>query len=210
MKLFYLQGSPMSERSFSTRVAEAFLEDYVKSHPGDTIRRFDIWEEELPQFDQMTASGYYNMMRGKPQSEEEKVAWEPVQKTIDDFKSADKFVVSSPMWNFSIPYRLKQYLDTIIQPGQTFSFSHKEGYKGLVTGKPLLLILARGGGYSEGTHAATFDYQKYYLDLIFRFIGFEDIRDIIIVEPTLMGGKETAEAKLAEAIAKSKSIAATF
>ena len=55
---------------------------------------------------------------------------------IEQFVNADKFLLAIPMWNFGIPYRLKQYLDVILQPGYTFSFSPETGYSGLVTGKP--------------------------------------------------------------------------
>lgn len=209
MKLLHIQASPMEERSYSTRAAEAFLEEYRKKNPNDTIQKLDIWAKDLPPFDSTAASGRYKVMSGKPHSEEEARAWEAFSQMAEELKSFDKVVLSTPMWNFSIPYRLKQYLDIIIQPGLTFSFTPEEGYTGLVTGKPLLLIMSRGGEYAEGTHAATFDYQKYYLDLIFRFIGFEDIKEII-VEPTLMGGEETADERLAAAISKVKGMAAEF
>ena len=61
------------------------------------------------------------------------------------FKSADKYLVSLPMWNFSIPYKLKQYIDLLVHRGLTFSFTPEGGYKGLVTGKPLVAVYARGG-----------------------------------------------------------------
>jgi FMN-dependent NADH-azoreductase len=31
-------------------------------------------------------------------------------------KSADAYLISVPMWNFSIPYMLKHYIDIVIQP----------------------------------------------------------------------------------------------
>ncbi len=210
MKLLHLQASPMEERSYSTRAAEYFLKEYGKNHPDDTIQKLDIWSEDLPPFDLTAASGKYKVMRGQPHSDEEAGAWKAVKETAEKFTSADKVVVSSPMWNFSIPYRLKQFLDIIIQPGITFSFTPEEGYKGLVTGKPLLIILARGGEYREGSDASAYDHQRGYLDLIFRFIGFENLKEIIVIEPTLMGGKEAAEAALAEAIEKGKRIAEKF
>jgi len=88
------------------------------------------------------------------------------------------------MWNFSIPYRLKQYIDIIVQPGFTFTFDADKGYSGLVKGKPLQLLLASGGEYPDGTPMAAFDFQKPYLEMIFRFIGFTDIRSLR-VEGTL-------------------------
>jgi len=113
------------------------------------------------------------------------------------------------MWNFSIPYRLKQYIDLIVQPGYTFSYSQDKGYEGLVVGKPMLPIYARGGQYPAGTEAEVFDLQTKYIELIFRFVGFEDIRSIV-VEPTLLGGPDVAEVKRQEAIDKAKEMAVTF
>jgi len=113
-----------------------------------------------------------------------------------------------PMWNFGIPYRLKHYLDVLIQPTYTFSFSPAEGYKGLVTGKPMLIVYARGGDYSSPDARAA-DFQQRYLDTAFGFIGFAHIRSLM-VQPTLQGGSELAAKKRDAAIAEAKAMAAGF
>ena len=113
------------------------------------------------------------------------------------------------MWNFGIPYRLKQYIDLLVQPGYTFSFSEDKGYEGLVVGKPLLVVYARGGEYPADSEAEAFDMQTKYIELIFRFIGFEDIRSVI-VEPTLQAGPDIAKAKRQAAIDRVKTIAGDF
>ena len=41
---------------------------------------------------------------------------------------ADRVLISTPMWNFGIPYKLKQCFDLIIQPGLTFRFDPARGY----------------------------------------------------------------------------------
>jgi FMN-dependent NADH-azoreductase len=87
------------------------------------------------------------------------------------------------MWNFSIPYKLKHYIDLLVHRGLTFSFTPGEGYKGLVTGKPLAAVYARGGAYGPVSGAESWDQQSNYLKHIFGFIGFTDIREIFI-EPT--------------------------
>jgi FMN-dependent NADH-azoreductase len=168
----------MGELSFSTRAAKAFVDAYAGAHPGDSVEVLDLWKTELPQFDFTAASGKYKIMRGLPHAGDEARAWEGVVRLIEHLKSADKVLVSAGMWNFSIPYRLKQYLDVIIQPGYTFSFDPEKGYSGLVTGKPLQLILASGGEYPGGSPAAGLDFQKPYLEMIFGFIGFTDIRTL--------------------------------
>jgi FMN-dependent NADH-azoreductase len=109
------------------------------------------------------------------------------------------------MWNFGIPYKLKHYIDIIVQPGYTFSFSPEEGYKGLVTGKPIAAIYARGGAYGPDTGMASYDLQKTYLELVLGFIGFSDFQAIAVEEtlaPTAVKEKNLAAAKeLARTIA---------
>jgi len=197
-KLLHIQSSPMEELSFSTRAAKAFADAYAEAHPGDSVEVLDLWKTELPHFDFTAASGKYKIMRGLPHSADEARAWEGVIRLIEHLKSVDKVLVSAGMWNFSIPYRLKQYLDVIIQPGHTFSFDPEKGYSGLVTGKPLQLILASGGEYPEGSPAAGFDFQKPYLEMIFGFIGFTDIRTLR-VEGTLTPDAESNLDRIMEA-----------
>jgi FMN-dependent NADH-azoreductase len=201
--VLHIQASPMGDLSYSKRLARAFLDSYGSAHREDRIVTLELWKETLPPFDFVAASGKYKIIRGMPHSEEEASAWKRVLEMIDQFKGADKVVVSTGMWNFSIPYRLKQYLDVIVQPGHTFGFDPEKGYFGLVTGKPLMLLLASGGEYPEGTPGAQFDYQKPYLEMIFRFMGFTDVRTLRS-EGTLGPGAETnhaaAEAAAIEAV----------
>jgi len=207
--LLHIQASPMKERSFSLHTATAFIGSYLQSHPSDTVRTVDVFDGTLAEFGVLQAAAKYKILHGKPASEEERTAWAAVEKTVAEFRAADKYVLSSAMWNFGPPYMLKKYIDIIVQPTLTFAYSPAEGYKGLVTGKPALLILARGGAYGPGSGAEGYDFQKPYLEMILRFIGFTRI-DTILVEPTLMGGPPAAAEKLAAAIAVAREKAKTF
>jgi FMN-dependent NADH-azoreductase len=208
-KLLYIQASPRRERSHCIAVADAFIEVYKQKHPDDEVEKLNVFEAPIPDFDGFAVQAKYTVMHGRSHSKEELQAWKEVEQVIEQFKSADKYVLAVPMWNFSIPYRLKQYIDNLVQPGYTFSFSADEGYKGLVTGKPLLVVYARGGTYSAGSQAEAFDLQKKYTELIFGFIGFKDIHSIII-EPTLQGGPDIAKTKQQEAINQAKEMANDF
>jgi len=208
-KVLYIKASPMKERSNSIAAADAFVDAYKKLHPKDHVKTIDLFLAKLPEFDFIAASGKYKIMRGKPHSPEEKQAWDKVVATITEFKDADKYVLAVPMWNFSIPYRLKQYIDVIVQPGQTFTIDSSGNYKGLVTGKPFFIAYARGGDYTKGTPAEQYDQQSKYVESILRFIGFTDIKSLA-VEPTLAGGPEVAEQKRNAAIEKVKQMASEF
>jgi FMN-dependent NADH-azoreductase len=208
-KLLYIRTSPRGERSKSNTIADAFLESYKKTQPQDEVETLNIFTTDLPAFDGFTVQAKYAIMHGKKHSSEEAAAWKAVEKIIEQFKSADKYLLSVPMWNFSIPYRLKQYIDILVQPGYTFSFDQEKGYQGLVKDKPLLVVYARGGEYAKGTESAAFDLQRRYIELIFGFIGFTDIRSIVI-EPTLQGGADIARQKVDIAIKKAEQLASLF
>lgn len=183
-RLFYIESSPRKKRSSSIEVANTFLEAYNQQHPDAEVETLDLWHKELPVFDGDVIDAKYSILHGQAHTEAQRKAWRAVEQVIADFKKADRYLFSLPMWNFGIPYKLKHFFDVIVQPSYTFSYSPTEGYKGLVTGKPAMLIYSRGGAYGSGTGAENLDYQKTYMEAILKFIGFTDIRSIII-EPTL-------------------------
>ncbi len=208
-KVLYIKASPVEGRSHSLAVVNAFVEAYRAAHPGDVIRELDLFRADLPTFDGFKLQAKYTILHGKKHTPEEADAWRVIEGFIAEFTWADKYVFAVPMWNFGIPYRLKQYIDILVQPGYTFTYDPAKGYSGLVTGKPAFVAYARGGEYPEGTPDEAYDYQKKYLELILGFIGFTDIRSVV-VEPTLMGGPDVAAKRTAEAVAKAQQMAKSF
>jgi len=208
-KVLYIKASPMGQLSYSVAVADAFVEAYKTAHPTDQIDTLDLFTDKLPAFDFAAASAKYKIMHGKDHSAEDKQVWQGVLAVIERFKSADKYVLAAAMWNFSIPYRLKQYIDIIVQPGQTFTVNEQGAYEGLAGGKPVFVAYARGGEYKPGTGAEAFDLQKRYVEQILGFIGLTDIQSVL-VEPTLAGGPEVAQQKKKEAIVEAKRLAEAF
>lgn len=183
-RLLYIEASPRKKRSSSIEIAHDFLDAYRQHYPRDEVETLDLWQKELPVIDGDVIDAKYAIMHGQSHTEAQRKAWRAVEQTISDFKQADAYLFSIPMWNFSIPYPLKHYFDVIVQPSYTFSFSPSEGYKGLVTNKPVVVIYSRGGSYSPGSGAEALDFQQKYMETILKFIGFTTIHSILI-EPTL-------------------------
>jgi FMN-dependent NADH-azoreductase len=208
-KLLYIQASPRGKRSYSIAVADAFIEAYRLQHPDDKIAVLNVFKARIPDFDVLAVQAKYTIMYGQAHSKSELKAWKSVERVINQFKAADKYLLAVPMWNFGISYRLKQYIDILIQPRYTFSYSKDAGYQGLVKGKPAMIVYARGGAYPPATPAEAYDLQKKYIELILGFIGFENIQSVV-VEPTLADGPDVAAAKRQEAIEKIKAMAANF
>lgn len=207
--VLYIKASPRGDRSHSVAVAEAFLDAYHRIHPEDRVTTLDVFRDELPAFDFEAVSAKYKIMHGQDHSEHDREVWEGVVSVIGQFQAADKYVLATPMWNFSIPYRLKQYLDILVQPGLTFTMTEDGQQQGLVKDKPVFLALARGGAYPAGTEKEGFDFQKPYLEAILGFIGLTDIRSVI-VEPTLMEGPQAAAKCKAAALTQAREMAKAF
>lgn len=205
-RILHIQASPRGGESSSTRAAETLLAELERIRPGDAIETLDLFAAALPEFAAPAARAKYAVMGGQAPADEAQRAWERVIRVIDHFRSADAYVISSPMWNFGIPYRLKHYVDILLQPGLTFSFSPDAGYEGLVTGKQAVLVLSRGGAYLPGTGMESHDFQEPYLRTILGFIGITDVHEIVI-EPTIHGGPEVAEEAIRRAAEQARAAA---
>jgi FMN-dependent NADH-azoreductase len=91
---------------------------------------------------------------------------------LEEFLAADAVVIGAPMYNFSLPTQLKTWIDRIVIAGQTFQYT-ANGPEGLAKGKRVIIGLARGGMYGEGSPAASLEHLETYLRGVFNFIGIE-------------------------------------
>jgi FMN-dependent NADH-azoreductase len=208
-RVLHVQASPRGDESFSVRTARAFLEAYAKTHPGDMVETLDLAADPPPLFRGDEAAAKMNILAGRKPAPEQAKAWAKVTETIRRLKKADKLLVSSPMWNFALPYPLKHYIDVVVQPGETFRYTPEGKVEGLMRGRPCMLILARGGRYEPGTPGAAMDFQLPYLKAVLGFIGIEKV-GVILVEPTAAEGPDAAEKVLAAAVAEARRRAADF
>ena len=193
-KILHLQASPRGEDSTSLQVAREFLNSLTEPDPSVTVEARDLFGGDVPPFRAPEAAVKYHVLGGGDLDSDAARAWKDVLEVIEQLKAADLLLISSPMWNFGIPYALKQYFDVVVQPGLTFAYSPDEGYSGLLTTRTAVLILSRGGTYEPDTETGPLDMQKTYLELILGFMGISDIRAVLL-EPTVQAGPEVAEEK---------------
>ena len=183
--------SPRGERSHSTKIAQAYIEQAKKNIPDLELNHINPWSLNLPEFDGDMLNAKYSVISGTDPSADQVSAWSNVKNIFDEFNNADHYLFSVPMWNFNIPYKLKHYIDIITQPGMSWSYTPEDGYKGLMTDKTATIIYATGDGYGEGTGFESFDMQKPYVNLWLTFLGFKKI-ERVVVDRTLFDA-ETAE-----------------
>lgn len=188
-KLLHIVATPHADESRTLQVSASFLEAFTASHPGWVVEGLDLSKEELPGLTLKRVDGKYMLLGGKELAGQFRAAWQEIIRHIERFLSADAYLLSTPMWNFSIPYTLKHYLDVIVQPKYLFQYT-PTGVEGLVKNRKMVVITSRGGDYSI-PEASALDHQAPYLRTIFGFVGITDMQ-FIIAQPTDMG--ETIQA----------------
>ena len=122
---------------------------------------------------------------------------------LDEFLGADTIVIGAPMYNFTLPSQLKAWIDRLAVAGKTFRYT-SEGPEGLVKGKRLIVAIARGGIYSEGSPAAAFEHLETYLQSVFRLVGIEP--EFVIAEGLKIS--EQRESSLRQALGETLRLAA--
>ncbi|WP_448955402.1 FMN-dependent NADH-azoreductase [Labrys neptuniae] len=204
--VLHIAASPRGERSVSAQIASAFLSALAERKAVE-IDRLDPWDCDLPEVDGDLLAAKYAGLAGEPLTPGQAAAWDRIRKLADRFHRADTLLFSLPLWNFSIPYKLKHLIDAISHKDILFTFDER-GLSGMLGRHRAVAIYARGLGYGPGsqTPEAEFGLEKRYLETWFRFVGIETV-DSIVAEQTM--GASGAES-LAQATAQAVELARRY
>ena len=71
----------------------------------------------LPDYNIGHVGAKFRIMNDVPQENDEQL-FQPIHSLADELNSNNILVISTPMWNLTVPYVLKQYIDMVIQPGK--------------------------------------------------------------------------------------------
>jgi FMN-dependent NADH-azoreductase len=208
VKLLHIIATPRHEKSNTLRISNEFLEVLRAKHPDLELDILDLFESDLPSAAGDNIEAKYHLMAGLTIDQQHEESWKQIESLIEHFLSADMYLMSSPMWNFHIPYALKYYIDAIVQPGYLFRYKENGQAEGLAVGKKMVCITSRGGNYAPGTPFHAYDFQEPYLKAIFGFIGITDIQ--FINANTMDMTRELREANINSAIEEAKQLATTI
>jgi FMN-dependent NADH-azoreductase len=202
-KLLYIKASPRSAASRSIAIADSYLSALKAKQPSLTVDTIDLWQENLPQFDGDRANAKLAIVTQQTHTKSQKTAWDQITAIANRFKAANHYLFAIPMWNGGIPYRLKQYIDIIHQPGLLFGLNPQTGYFGLLTGKKATLVYT-SGAFSAAAPSPAFgvDHHSTYMRSWLHQAGITDIEEIRH-QPTLLTADpegDFAKAKAAAAV----------
>jgi FMN-dependent NADH-azoreductase len=204
MNILLVLSSPRGWKSHSHQFASHIVDDLKARHPGARVVVRDVAKEPLPHVGEAFGTGRVLPVEKRSPAEAKALALSDA--LVDELAAADVIVLAVPMYNFGVPSSLKAWIDHVVRPGRTFSYSEK-GPEGLLKDKKAVVVVARGGVYSEGP-AQQLDFQESYLRTVLGFIGITNVH-VVRVEGVAMG-EEPLRNAMAAAKAQSEQVVHEF
>ncbi|SMF85781.1 FMN-dependent NADH-azoreductase [Paenibacillus uliginis N3/975] len=182
-KLLIINAHPNfdSKTSASLDVFNYFLKVYKENHSKDeVIEQINLYEDEVPLLDKNVLSAWGKQAEGKELTSQEKKVTDRMSEILKQFKSANKYVIVYPMHNFNIPSKLKDYMDNIMIPRETFKYTETAADNGRMSvglindGRSVVVIQASGSIYTNNDFYTEVEYSHKFLKSMFHLIGIED------------------------------------
>jgi FMN-dependent NADH-azoreductase len=192
--ILLLNSSPRGEASVSGKVALELVAQLKAKYRVAKLVTRDLTIDAPPHLDNSFVTG-----GGTPEdkrSTAQAAAIDLSDRLIGELKAADIVVIASPMFNFGPTTQLKAWFDYVLRAGVTFKYTEK-GPEGLMSGKKVYVVQARGGVYSSGP-AKAIDFQEPYLRHLLGFMGITDV-NFVAVEGIAFG-PEAAEKAVQSAL----------
>ena len=170
--LLHLDASPRGERSYSRRLGQKFHAAWKAAHPGATVISHDVGREPPPFVSEAWVEGAF-----APADQQSPAAREAIgvsNRYVDELLAANEVVITTPIFNLSIPAALKAWIDQIVRVGRTFEMKDG-GYRGLASGKRAIVIVASGSDFRPTSPAGAYNFLEPYLRAVLGFIGITTV-----------------------------------
>ncbi len=174
-QLLHVSASPRGELSHSRRAGRAFVEALSQSGGVTSVVR-DLVESPLPYPGRTFAEA--SLMPSDARKPADRMALALSDILIAELEAADILLIDTPMHNFTLPATLKAWVDHIVRPGRTFLPS-PQGKVGVLTDRPVFLIVACGGSFGEEASSQP-DFLTPYLRHVLATIGLASVETLRI------------------------------
>ena len=154
-----------------------------------TIEQINLYDDVVPMIDKTVLSAWEKQGNGQELTREEQKVTERMSEILQQFKSANTYVIVFPLHNFNIPSKLKDYMDNIMIARETFKYTETGSVGLLKDGRRMLVIQASGGIYTNDNWYTEVEYSHKYLKAMFNFLGIEDYQIVraqgtAVLDPT--------------------------
>ncbi|MGD9258414.1 MAG: NAD(P)H-dependent oxidoreductase [Gammaproteobacteria bacterium] len=170
--LLAINTSPMTRTAVTRRLVESFTSLWTTRFRGGRVLRRDLGLAPPPHPEEEVLLAF-----SKPEyalTDADRDALRVSDELVNEVEAADHIVIGSPMYNFTVTSGLKAWIDLIGRPGRTFEYT-EAGPRGLLSGKQVFVLTARGGFYADGAQDGDMDFQETFLRGYFRFLGIDQV-----------------------------------
>jgi FMN-dependent NADH-azoreductase len=168
MTLFRLDASIRDEGSVSREVADTLQNGWLAEHPGTEVVRRDLRTDPVP-VDAWPAAALGSFTPEDARTPEQRAAAALAKEVADEVIGATALVIATPLYNFGVAQHLKTWIDLLLTDPRFAPGSET------LKGRPLALVIARGGGYGAGTPREGWDHATPYLVRIFADVLGADV-----------------------------------
>ncbi|MCF1633405.1 NAD(P)H-dependent oxidoreductase [Streptococcus gallolyticus] len=189
--------------SFSATLQEKFLDKYAARFSNDDLTILNLYATDIPRIEQDELLGIWKKQADNlPLTEAELALAKQSQALLEQFKEHHRIVIVSPLHNFNVTSRMKDYIDNILIARETFKYT-ENGSVGLMTDDyQVLLLLASGSIYTNQDRYTTLDFAPNYIRGIFQEIMGFDAFHLVIAQGTAVRSKEEVLAEADTALNK--------
>ena len=156
--LLHIDSSVRIDGSVSRALTARAAGVWRTAHPASTVTYRDLGAEPIPHLD--TSSGLARLLPPDQHTPAQAASWELSQELVAEIREADSILLGLPLYNFGAPSSVKAWVDHVIADGLSFNQQTQEG---LLGGRDLVVIAARGGGYAPGTPRDGWDHAELWL-----------------------------------------------
>lgn len=169
--LLSLDVSPRGERSISRALGSRFVKHWRQYNPDGMVVSRDLNATRIPYIDNDWIAGVYAPAE-MPRTPEMQSALALSAELISELQTSDVLLISTPMYNFTIPAVLKSWLDYVVRPGYTFRLA--PGWPGMLENKKARVIVASRDSYPSGELGESWDQVTPVLRKALSFMGISD------------------------------------
>lgn len=200
MKILHIDSSITGSRSVTRELTALIVKKLVGVERHTVVYR-DVVAENLPHFTAVTAPSAHPLSKAAPTLDAAQQAQRDNSDAIlAEFLDSDIVVIGVPMYNFTLPSELKAWIDRVVVPGTTFTYSADGRAEGRVSGKRVILAIARGGAYGEDAAFKSAEHAESFLRVALGFIGVTSFETVIAEGLSAADGRDKAIASARDAV----------
>lgn len=194
-----------NQESYSNKLQTLFEEQFKQTFPNSTLTTLNLYETKVPRIENgELLSIWQKQQNGVPLTVEEIAIATASNNLLTQFKEHHRIVIVSPLHNFNVTSRMKDYIDNVLIARETFKYT-EDGSVGLMTDDyEVMLLQASGSIYTNNDRYTPLEFSHFYLKEMFvEMMGFNDFHIVRAQGTALLPEEEvmtTAERDIQSAI----------